>query len=80
MKKNSYSDLKNKTIFDFCDNQEIIDEIVVIGKDAYLAYVKLDPSLNALHLMEYAQRINDRALEIQVKTQFKKELAEMFDE
>lgn len=80
MKKNSYSDLKNKTIFDFCDNQEIIDEIVVIDKGAYLANVKLDPSLNALHLMEYAQRINDRALEIQVKTQFKKELAEMFDE
>ena len=54
MKKNTdYSNLKSKTIFDFCDDEQMISEIVPVDKSRYFECIKEYPLLNAHDLIEY---------------------------
>lgn len=68
-----YSDIRSKTIFDFCnDEQRIVD--LVVSKENFLRDVKDYPLLNAHVLIEYAEMTNDDALLREVLWQYKAEL------
>ena len=69
----NYSNLKNKTIFDFCNDEQMIADLVV-SKEDFLRDVKEYPLLNAHVLIEYAELTNHKDLLQAVKHQYKKEL------
>ena len=69
-----YSNLKSKTIFDFCKDEKLVSDIIIIPKEAYLRELKSYPLLNAHTLIEYAEMINDKALLNAIGQQYKKEL------
>ena len=67
-----YSDIRSKTIFDFCNvEQRIVD--LVVSKEDFLRDVKDYPLLNAHVLIEYAEMTNDDALLREVLWQYKAE-------
>ena len=66
-----YSDLRHKTIFDFCKDARMIYNIIIISKDTYLNELKSYPSL-----IEYAEKTNNKDLLDAVTQQYKKELEE----
>ena len=69
----NYSNLKNKTIFDFCNDEQMIADLVV-SKEDFLRDVKEYPLLNAHVLIEYAELTNNKDLLQAVKNQYKKGL------
>lgn len=81
MKKNTdYSNLKSKTIFDFCDDEQVLDEIVVFDKERYLKSLKEYPVGNAIDLIVYAERTHNDDLMKAVKTQYEDELRKVNNE
>ena len=75
-KNTDYSNLKEKTIFDFCKDEKMISDIIIIPKDVYLRELKSYPLLNAHTLTEYAEITKNKKLLRAVLTQYKQELAE----
>ena len=74
MEKNTdYSNLKSKTIFDFCDDEQMIKDLVV-SKEDFLRDVKEYPLYNAHTLIEYAELTNNNELLAEVHLQYKDEL------
>lgn len=70
-----YRNLKEKTIFDFCNDAEMIDDLVVSRED-FFRDLKNYPLYNAHILIEYAEITNNKKLLQAVLKQYKKELAE----
>lgn len=68
-----YSNLKNKTIFDFCTDEKMISDLVVSRKD-FFRDLKDYPLLNAHVLIEFAEITGNKELLTAVNTQYKKEL------
>lgn len=68
-----YTNLKEKTIFDFTDDPQIIADLVV-SKEDFMRDVEEYPLYNAHVLIDYAELINDAKLLSAVETQYKKEL------
>lgn len=68
-----YTNLKEKTIFDFCNDEQMITDLVV-SKEDFLRDVKEYPLLNAHVLIEYAELTKNKSLLQAVKSQYKKEL------
>ena len=74
MKKNTdYSNLKSKTIFDFCDDEQMIKDLAV-SKEDFLRDVKEYPLYNVHTLIEYAELTNNNELLAEVHLQYKDEL------
>lgn len=71
-----YNNLKQKTIFDFCKDENVINDIIIVPKDDYLKELKSYPLLNAHTLIEYAEKTNNKDLLNTVTQQYKKELEE----
>ena len=70
-----YRNLKEKTIFDFCNDAEMIEDLVVSRED-FFRNLKNYPLYNAHILIEYAEITNNKKLLQAVLKQYKKELAE----
>lgn len=68
-----YKNLKEKTIFDFCNDEQVIADLVVTKED-FFRDLKEYPLLNAHVLIEYAELTNNNELLQAVKRQYKKEL------
>ena len=68
-----YTNLKNKTIFDFCNDEQMIVDLVVSKEDFFLTW-KEYPLYNAHVLIEYAELTNNKDLLQAVKKQYEKEL------
>lgn len=68
-----YSNLKEKTIFDFCTDEKMLEEIVIVSKEDFFSELKEYPLLNAHILYEYAELTNNKDLLQAVKKQYKKE-------
>lgn len=68
-----YTNLKEKTIFDFCNDEQMIADLVV-SKEDYFRDVETYPLLNAHVLIEYAELTNNKDLLQAVKSQYKMEL------
>lgn len=69
-----YSNLKNKTIFDFCTDEKMLEEIVLVEKERYFEIIKEYPLYDAKTLIEYAELTDNKELLEAVKKQYKKEL------
>lgn len=69
-----YTNLKEKTIFDFCNDEKMLEEIVLVEKGRYFECIKEYPLLNAYDLIEYAELTDNKELLEAVKEQYKKEL------
>ena len=69
-----YSNLKSKTIFDFCDDEEMLADLIIISKEEYLKQIKEYPLYDARTLIEYAELTNNNKLLQAVKSQYKEEL------
>ena len=74
-KNMDYSNLKEKTIFDFCNDAEMIEDLVVSRED-FFRNLKNYPLYNAHILIEYAEITKNKKLLQAVLKQYKKELAE----
>lgn len=74
-KNTDYSNLKEKTIFDFCKDEKMIKDLVVSRED-FFRNLKNYPLYNAHILIEYAEITNNKKLLQAVLKQYKKELAE----
>ena len=70
-----YRNLKEKTIFDFCNDAEMIEDLVVSRED-FFRNLKNYPLYNAHILIEYAEITNNKKLLQAVLKQYKQELAE----
>ena len=60
MKSRDYTDLRNKTIFDFCTDEELIKgdfDQVLEYRDEYTKFVKENPSSNAADLVRIAVEV-----------------------
>ena len=75
-KNTDYSNLKEKTIFDFCKDEKMIKDLIIISKEEYLEQVQEYPLYDAHTLIEYAEITNNKKLLRAVLKQYKKELAE----
>ena len=74
-KNTDYSDLKEKTIFDFCKDEKMIKDLVVSRED-FFRDLKKYPLLNAHVLIEYAEITKNKKLLQAVLKQYKQELEE----
>ena len=73
MTKTDYSKLKKKTLLDFCDDEQMIRDLVFTRED-YFRNLKEYPLLNAHILIEYAEMTNNEELLKAVEEQYKEEL------
>ena len=73
MNKTDYSNLKKKTLLDFCDDEQMIRDLVVTRED-YFRNLKEYPLFNAHVLIEYAEMTNNEELLKAVEEQYKEEL------
>ncbi len=70
-----YTNLRTKTVFDFCKDASLLQEITECsGKAEYLEMVKDNPVERARSFMDLAERTKDKELEKAVSREFKKEL------
>ena len=74
-KNMDYSNLKEKTIFEFCKDEKMIKDLVVSRED-FFRDLKEYPLLNAHVLIEYAEITKNKKLLQAVLKQYKQELAE----
>lgn len=81
-----YSNLKNKTVFDFTNDPNVLDEILPfipsrVDRDQYLKdYWQQNPWQLAFSFIDLAELTGDEELKKQAQGQFEKELAEYFNE
>lgn len=68
-----YTNLHQKTIFDFCNDEKMIYDLIV-SKEDFFRDLKEYPLYNAHVLMEYAELTNNKDLSRAVEKQYKKEL------
>lgn len=68
-----YTNLHQKTIFDFCNDEKMIYDLIV-SKEDFFRDLKEYPLYNAHVLMEYAELTNNKDLLRAVEKQYKKEL------
>lgn len=70
-------DLRNKTILDFTDDEQIIDELIG-DKDLFLK--SLTELTRANSLIDYAEYIQDKKLIAAVEKEFSPEFSAFFNE
>lgn len=75
-----YTNIKSKTIFDFCNDERIINEVIIVPKELYLEEIKKNPLVNARVLIEYAERIGNKRLLEAVLDAYKTELEQANNE
>ncbi len=71
-----YSNLKNKTIFDFCESEDTVIDICAAFTDVYtkeevLHLLKETPLANAYILLDYAESLHNENLKVAIKEQYK---------
>ncbi len=68
--------LKGKTIFDFCDKVEVLQEITAFdNKEEYLELFGSNKQEIAVDLLELAEQTKDKALKSAVEYEYAKVLA-----
>lgn len=68
-----YTNLRSKTIFDFCNDEQMLRDLVV-SKEDFQRNLKEYPLINAYVLLEYAEMTNNKELEKAVEEQYGAEM------
>ncbi|MBE6341818.1 MAG: hypothetical protein E7065_00290 [Lentimicrobiaceae bacterium] len=69
-----YTNLKSKTIYDFCNDEQMINKLVIMSKEDLFRELNANPVLNALILSEFAEMTDNKELMQAVNEQYKVEL------
>lgn len=83
MAKQDYSNLHDKTIFDFCSDKKTLEELTAIefiSKEECIRRYKEFPYANGFALLDYAEMTSNKSLEKAVNEQFKEDFAKVFNE
>lgn len=86
VKMKDYTNLKNKTVFDFCTDEAVLEVVLPfipsgIDRDKYLNDYWVDnPAQHAFSFIDLAEEIKDKELAEQAERQFAKELSAYFNE
>lgn len=81
MKNKDYTDLRNKTIFDFCTDEDVLDDLVgITDKEEYLHSLSYSGVSRWLNLLYFAEYSGNKELEEAVRDEFKDEINDMFNE
>lgn len=81
-----YTNLKNKTVFDFCTDEAVLEVVLPfipsgIDRDKYLNDYWVDnPAQHAFSFIDLAEEIKDKELAEQAERQFAKEFSAYFNE
>ena len=81
-----YTNLKGKTVFDFCTDEAVLEEVLPfipsgVDRDQYLKdYWAENPAQHAFSFIDLAEEIKDEELARQAERQFAKDLSEYFNE
>lgn len=81
-----YTNLKNKTVFDFCTDEAVLEVVLPfipsgIDRDKYLNDYWVDnPAQHAFSFIDLAEEIKDKELAEQAERQFAKALSAYFNE
>jgi hypothetical protein len=85
MNTDKYSNLRTKTIFDFCDDNKILGIITGFNPEfddrvSYAESYRKDPPLNGDALVCYAEYVGNKELLKAVKKEFANDLANIYNE
>lgn len=81
-----YKNLKNKTVFEFCKDESIIEEVLPYipngyDREQFLSYYWSEyPYQHALSFIELAELIGDNELKKEAEKQFADDLDKYFNE
>ncbi len=73
---NDFTNLRKKTIFDFCEDKEWLDEecaIDIADKESWVKELSNNPAANMNTLYDFAEAIKNKEFMRSIKKQFKKE-------
>lgn len=86
MAKQDYSNLRQKTVLDFCTNENVLRDYVpypkedVKGREQWAKSMKAHPECNWTSLDRYAEETSNKALQKAVEEQFAEEIRATFNE
>ena len=81
MTNRDYTDLRNKTIFDFCTDEDVLDDLVgITDKEEYLHSLSYSEAARWLNLLYFAEYSGNKELEKAVREEFKEEIRRLFNE
>lgn len=76
-----YSDLRNKTIFDFCDDADVVKKITyTTDKEKHKKECETSPELRWMTLLEYAEDYSDQTLKEHVMIEFSEDIDAFYNE
>lgn len=81
MENKDYTDLRNKTIFDFCTDKKILEDIAIFAdKEEYLKLSESCKDVRWEDILVFAEYSGNKELEEAVRDEFKDEINDMFNE
>lgn len=81
MKSKDYTNLRNKTIFDFCTDKKVLEDIAIFAdKEEYLKLSESCKDVRWENLLDFAEHSGNKELEKAVKDEFAKEINALFNE
>ncbi len=75
-----YDNLRNRTIYDFCDDPKILEEIAIIPKAKFLELLNDAPIQNGFSLLQLAEMTDNKELEKAVEKEYKEDFEAFFNE
>ena len=81
MKNRDYTDLRNKTIFDFCTDKKVLEDIAIFAdKEEYLKLSESCKGVRWKNMLIFAEYSGNKELEDAVRKEFAEEIRALFNE
>ena len=81
MKNRDYTDLRNKTIFDFCTDKKVLEDIAIFAdKEEYLKLSESCKDVHWINMLDFAEYSGNKELEDAVRKEFAEEIRALFNE
>lgn len=81
MKSKDYTNLRNKTIFDFCTDKDVLENIAIFtDREEYLKLSESCVDVRWENILTFAEYSGNKELEKAVRDEFAKEINALFNE
>lgn len=81
MKSKDYTNLRDKTIFDFCTDKDILENIAIFtDKEEYLKLSESCVDVRWKNILAFAEYSGNKELEYAVRNEFAEEISALFNE